>query len=641
MNIQGFYTGREFDADTFFGAHPYEGGTHFAVWAPSARDVKVITSGLSDGSWAEWQMHRSYSGCWEADAAGVTRGTCYQYRVCGADGSVVDHCDPYGTAMTLRPDGRSIVWGAPTCQWTDSAWMAKRSKNFDAPLNIYEAQAGSWRCKEDGTPYTYSELAKQLPAYLKENGYTHLELMPLSEYPFDGSWGYQTTGYFAVTSRYGTPAQFASFVNACHRMGIGVIMDFVPVHFAANADALANFDGTHLYEYDSDVGHSEWGTCNFNYYRREMCSFLNSAAALWMEVYHCDGIRMDAISRALYWQGDPARGVNEGAVTFLRNLNHGLNERWPTGVYMAEDSTNFLKVTAPTRYDGIGFDYKWDMGWMHDTLDYFATPFGQRPDAYGKIIFSMHYFYNELYLLALSHDEVVHGKKTVIDKLWGTYEEKCAQLRTLYFYMYAHPGKKLNFMGNELGHFREWDEKRELDWDLLKYPFHDAFQKYFGALSRLYATQPALYAGEYDPRCFEWVASESRDEGVYAWLRKGAGQTILCVMNTQNTAHKKFPLYLRFPAGAEELLNTEAPCWGGADKSKPKALHTSDGGVYGRDYTLTVDLPAMGSRMFKLTPEAPRPEAAQASARRAAAARRKAARTQNAKADAAAYNSKK
>ena len=636
MNIQGFYTGREFDADTFFGAHPYEGGTHFAVWAPSARDVKVITSGLSDGSWAEWQMHRSYSGCWEADAAGVTRGTCYQYRVCGADGSVVDHCDPYGTAMTLRPDGRSIVWGAPTCQWTDSAWMTKRSKNFDAPLNIYEAQAGSWRCKEDGTPYTYSELAKQLPAYLKENGYTHLELMPLSEYPFDGSWGYQTTGYFAVTSRYGTPAQFASFVNACHRMGIGVIMDFVPVHFAANADALANFDGTHLYEYDSDVGHSEWGTCNFNYYRREVCSFLSSAAALWMEVYHCDGIRMDAISRALYWQGDPARGVNEGAVTFLRNLNHGLNERWPTGIYMAEDSTNFLKVTAPTRYDGVGFDYKWDMGWMHDTLDYFATPFGERPGCYGKLLFSMHYFYNELYLLALSHDEVVHGKKTIIDKLWGTYEEKCAQLRTLYFYMYAHPGKKLNFMGNEIAHFREWDEKRELDWGLLQYPFHDAFQKYFASLSRLYATQPALYAGEYDPRCFEWVASESRDEGVYAWLRKGAGQTILCVMNTQNTAHKKFPLYLRFPAGAEELLNTEAPCWGGADKSKPKALHTTDGGVYGRDYTLTVDLPAMGSRMFRLTPETPRPEA-----RRAAAARRKAARTQNAKADAAAHNSKK
>ena len=260
---------------------------------------------------------------------------------------------------------------------------------------------------------------------------------------------------------------------------------------------------------------------------------------------------------------------------------------------------------------------------------------------HNALTFSMTYAFSENFILPLSHDEVVHGKKTVIDKLWGTYEEKCAQLRTLYFYMYAHPGKKLNFMGNEIAHFREWDEKRELDWGLLQYPFHDAFQKYFASLSRLYATQPALYAGEYDPRCFEWVASESRDEGVYAWLRKGAGQTILCVMNTQNTAHKKFPLYLRFPAGAEELLNTEAPCWGGADKSKPKALHTTDGGVYGRDYTLTVDLPAMGGRMFRLTPEAPRPEAAQASARRAAAARRKAARTQNAKADAAAHNSKK
>ena len=306
MNIQGFYTGREFDADTFFGAHPYEGGTHFAVWAPSARDVKVITSGLSDGSWAEWQMHRSYSGCWEADAAGVTRGTCYQYRVCGADGSVVDHCDPYGTAMTLRPDGRSIVWGAPTCQWTDSAWMAKRSKNFDAPLNIYEAQAGSWRCKEDGTPYTYSELAKQLPAYLKENGYTHLELMPLSEYPFDGSWGYQTTGFFAPTSRYGTPDELCTLIDACHAADIGVIFDFVPVHFAVDEYGLKRFDGTALYEYPAAaVGESEWGSCNFMHSRGEIRCFLQSAADYWLRTFHADGLRMDAVSRLIYWQGDP------------------------------------------------------------------------------------------------------------------------------------------------------------------------------------------------------------------------------------------------------------------------------------------------------------------------------------------------
>ena len=324
------------------------------------------------------------------------------------------------------------------------------------------------------------------------------------------------------------------------------------------------------------------------------------------------------------------RGVNQGAVNFLRSLNHGLNKRWPTGIYMAEDSTNFLKVTAPTRYDGVGFDYKWDMGWMHDTLDYFATPFGERPNAYGKLLFSMHYFYNELYLLALSHDEVVHGKKTIIDKLWGTYAEKCAQLRTLYFYMYMHPGKKLNFMGNELGHFREWDEKRELDWDLLKYPFHDAFQKYFARLSLVYATEPALFDGEYNPDCFEWVASESCTEGVYAWLRKGRGQNLLCIMNTQDHAHKKFPLYLKFPCSAELVLDTEAAEWGGAHKGRRKLhFHTTDGGVYGRDYTLTVDLPAMGSFLLRLTPEAPNPDAARISANKAMAQKRRTARAKN------------
>ena len=461
---KSFFNGDCFDAYRILGAHPWQGdhgeeGWRFAVWAPGATAVEVC--GGFDGWGAGIPLQKADTGVWSGFVSGLCEGELYKYRIHGADGSVVMRADPYAFASEVRPANASRLTKLDF-SFDDSAWMERRDKCRNLPMNIYELHAGSWKHKPNSTQpdgsdgwYDYEELARELIPWLLEHHFTHVELLPLAEHPFDGSWGYQTTGYFAVTSRYGTPAQFASFVNACHRMGIGVIMDFVPVHFAANADALANFDGTHLYEYDSDVGHSEWGTCNFNYYRREVCSFLNSAAALWMEVYHCDGIRMDAISRALYWQGDPARGVNEGAVTFLRNLNHGLNDRWPTGVYMAEDSTNFLKVTAPTRYDGIGFDYKWDMGWMHDTLDYFATPFGQRPDAYGKIIFSMHYFYNELYLLALSHDEVVHGKKTVIDKLWGTYEEKCAQLRTLYFYMYMHPGKKLNFMGNEFGH-PEW-----------------------------------------------------------------------------------------------------------------------------------------------------------------------------------------
>ena len=618
MNMQDFYTGHAFDAYEFFGAHTYFGGTHFAVWAPSAQHIAVETEV------GTYDMHRTQSAVWECDAPGVQAGMVYQYWVRGANGQSVAHCDPYGTAMTLRPDGRSIVSDAPK-GFADDKWMQERTKCFDKPLNIYEVHAGSWRQKEDGSWYTYAELADLLPAYCKKNGFTHIELMPLAEHPFDGSWGYQTTGFFAPTSRYGTPDELVEFVNACHKQGIGVILDFVPVHFAVDAYGLKEFDGTPLYEYPAAaVGQSEWGSCNFMHSRGEIRCFIQSCADYWLRVFHADGLRMDAVSRLIYWQGDPNRGVNEGAVNFLRSLNHGLNERWPTGIYMAEDSTNFLKVTAPTRYDGVGFDYKWDMGWMHDTLDYFATPFGERPNAYGKIVFSMHYFYNELYLLALSHDEVVHGKKTIIDKLWGTYEEKCAQLRTLYFYMYTHPGKKLNFMGNELGHFREWDEKKELDWGLMKYPFHDSFQKYFAELGRLYATEPALYDGEYNPNCFEWIACESRDEGVYAWLRKGAGQTILCVMNTQNTAHKKFPLYFQYPCAADELLNSEAACWNGADRSRTRHLHTTDGGVYGRDYTLSVDLPAMGSRMYRITPEAPHPEAAQASARKAAAQKRKA-----------------
>ena len=559
-----FFNGDCFDAYRILGAHPCTApdgaeGWRFAVWAPGATAVEVC--GGFDGWEAGVPMERAETGVWSAFIPGLAEGDLYKYRVHGADGSVVMRSDPYAFSTELRP-GTASRLAKLDFAFDDHAWMERRDKCRNRPLNIYELHAGSWKHKPGSTQpdgsdgwYNYEELAKELIPWLLDHHFTHVELLPLAEHPFD---------------------------------------------------------------------------CNFNYYRREVCSFLSSAAGLWMDVYHCDGIRMDAISRALYWQGDPNRGVNQGAVNFLRSLNHGLNKRWPTGIYMAEDSTNFLKVTAPTRYDGVGFDYKWDMGWMHDTLDYFATPFGERPNAYGKLLFSMHYFYNELYLLALSHDEVVHGKKTIIDKLWGTYAEKCAQLRTLYFYMYMHPGKKLNFMGNELGHFREWDEKRELDWDLLKYPFHDAFQKYFARLSLVYATEPALFDGEYNPDCFEWVASESCTEGVYAWLRKGRGQNLLCIMNTQDHAHKKFPLYLKFPCSAELVLDTEAAEWGGAHKGRRKLhFHTTDGGVYGRDYTLTVDLPAMGSFLLRLTPEAPNPDAARISANKAMAQKRRTARAKN------------
>lgn len=598
MLPQEYHTGACFDLYRHLGAHPCKGGWSFRIWAPGALDVQL------EGDFNGWQgapMSRDNAGVWSCTAK-AKEGQLYKFRVLGPDGSWVEHSDPCALAAELRPGTASRLFDLSRleAQFTDGVWIAGQDKHYDRPMNIYEMHAGSWKRKPDGSWYDYEELAQELIPWLVEHQYTHVELLPLAEHPFDGSWGYQNTGYFAPTSRYGTPVQFARFVNACHLAGIGVLMDFVPVHFAKNADGLARLDGTFLYEYDSDVGQSEWGTCNFNFYRGEVRSFLNSAAAIWLDLYHCDGIRMDAISRALYWLGDPSRGVNQGAVQFLQNMNQGLHQRFPSAILTAEDSTNFLKVTAPVEYDGLGFDYKWDMGWMHDTLDFFATPFDQRRDAYHKLTFSMSYFYNELYLLSLSHDEMVHGKKTVIDKLWGTYEEKFAQARLLYFYMLTHPGKKLNFMGSELAHFREWDEERELDWMLLRYPLHDAFHKYIAALNGLYHAEPALYEGEYNAACFEWVACQSRDEGIYAYLRKGRGGPLLAVMNTQPKAYLKYPLYLTEGCTARMLFSTDLQQWGGATRAPSQPQATLPGGVFGRSHTLYVDLPPLSGALYRL-----------------------------------------
>ena len=598
MLPQEYHTGACFDLYRHLGAHPCKGGWSFRIWAPGALDVQL------EGDFNGWQgapMSRDNAGVWSCTAK-AKEGQLYKFRVLGPDGCWTEHSDPCALAAELRPGTASRLFDLSRleAQFTDGVWMAGQDKHYDRPMNIYEMHAGSWKRKPDGSWYDYEELAQELIPWLVEHQYTHVELLPLAEHPFDGSWGYQNTGYFAPTSRYGTPVQFARFVNACHLAGIGVLMDFVPVHFAKNADGLARLDGTFLYEYDSDVGQSEWGTCNFNFYRGEVRSFLNSAAAIWLDLYHCDGIRMDAISRALYWLGDPSRGVNQGAVQFLQNMNQGLHQRFPSAILTAEDSTNFLKVTAPVEYDGLGFDYKWDMGWMHDTLDFFATPFDQRRDAYHKLTFSMSYFYNELYLLSLSHDEMVHGKKTVIDKLWGTYEEKFAQARLLYFYMLTHPGKKLNFMGSELAHFREWDEERELDWMLLRYPLHDAFHKYIAALNGLYHAEPALYEGEYNAACFEWVACQSRDEGIYAYLRKGRGGPLLAVMNTQPKAYLKYPLYLTEGCTARMLFSTDLQQWGGTTRAPSQPQATLPSGVFGRNHTLYVDLPPLSGALYRL-----------------------------------------
>ena len=588
MDMQAFYTGHAFDAYEFFGAHTYFGGTHFAVWAPGAQYVQVV------GEFGEYGMHRTYAGVWEADVNGADAGMAYQYRVTGANGRCVDHCDPYGFAMKLRPDGRSIIAERPT-GFADEAWLATRSKNYDKPLNIYEVHMGSWQQKEDGSWYTYAELAELLPAYCQKYGYTHLELMPLAEYPFDGSWGYQTTGFFAPTSRYGTPDELAQFIDVCHKQGIGVILDFVPVHFAVDEYGLKEFDGTPLYEYPAaSVGQSEWGSCNFMHSRGEIRCFIQSCADYWLRVFHADGLRMDAVSRLIYWQGDPSRGVNGSTLEFLKGMNAGLQQRHPTAMLIAEDSTNFPKVTAPVAYGGLGFDYKWDLGWMNDTLDYFKKTPEERKHNLSKLTFSMMYAWNEHYILPFSHDENVHGKATIVQKMYGEYEGKFPQARALYLYMAIHPGKKLDFMGNEFAQLREWDESREQDWSVLKYPNHDSFRVFRKALNEAYLQNDGFWSREYDPAAFRWLDCAHPEKNACAIWRQGSEGGVLAAFNFGDTELTDYELTLPQKGKLTLLLDTDWTSFGGSttQPAKGKALPAAD--------TLTLNLPPFSGVLYAL-----------------------------------------
>ena len=589
MDMHEFYMGNVFDAYEFFGAHPTPDGTAFRTFAPSADRITII------GEWNNWQEENMIKDghVWSYFSARAKKGQMYKYVIYSSLGRV-EHCDPYGFAMELRPNFASIITDLDEYKFTDSEWLEKRSKNYNEPLNIYEVHLGSWHTDPDNENgwYSYSDIADKLIKYVKKHHYTHIEFMPLSEHPADCSWGYQNTGFFAPTSRYGTPAQLMKLIDKCHKNDIGVIMDFVPVHFAIDGYALAKYDGTCLYEYpDSDVTISEWGTCNFIHSRREVCCFLQSAANYWLEKYHFDGLRMDAISRAIYWQGKPERGVNKCTVDFLKKMNSGLHALHPTAMLIAEDSTAFPKVTAPVEYDGLGFDYKWDLGWMNDTLDYFRTPPAERKYHHGKITFSMQYFYNELYLLPISHDENVHGKATVIQKMWGDYDVKFPQARAFYMYMYSHPGKKLNFMGGEFAQFREWDETREQDWDMLKYPLHDSFLRYMTDLEKLYTTRSSLYNGEYNPDCFKWILPDESERSVFAYKRCAENETTICLLNFSDKEQN-----ITIPADGltdlKELINSDSNIYSGETEVKRSVKIKPAGGEF------SVKLSPFSGRLF-------------------------------------------
>ncbi len=569
MDFYGFYTGKIFDAYEYLGAHMQDDGTTFRTFAPSASRVSLI--GEFSG-WQELPMEKVHDGnFWEVHVKDALPGMMYKYRIYGGDGRCIDHCDPYGYGMELRPATASIIRSRDSFHFQDQAWMKKRSDCRDKPLNIYEIHFGSFRKPSDEPDawYTYDELADLLIPHLKEAGYNYLEIMPLAEYPSDDSWGYQGTGFFSPTSRYGTMDQFKSFINACHRSGIGVILDFVPIHFAVDDYALAHYDGTALYEYPhSAVGYSEWGSCNFMHSRGEVRSFLQSAADYWLSEFHIDGLRMDAISRAIYWQGDPARGVNGNAVDFLRNMNQGLKKRYPDVILAAEDSTSFPDITRPAEEGGLGFDYKWDMGWMNDTLNYFRTAPSYRTAEYHKLTFSMAYYYQERYLLPLSHDEVVHGKATIMQKMYGDYDGKFPQARAFYMYMYAHPGKKLNFMGNEIGQLREWDEKREQDWCLLSYPAHDGFFHFMADLNHFYLEHSSLWEQDYEEGGFQWLDCHQEEKCIYAFERRSRKERLVAVFNFSD---KKVDDFVLKVPGAEALIpvfSSDLEMYGGASREK-------------------------------------------------------------------------
>lgn len=586
MDFYGFYTGKIFDAYQFLGAHLTDHGTDFRTFAPGASRIALIGE-FND--WQETEMHKIHDGhFWECHVENAAAGMMYKYRIYGRDGRCIDHCDPYGFGMELRPNSASFIRDMDAFVFDDKKWMQSRSDCKNKPLNIYEIHMGSFRKPSDQPDawYSYEEMADILIPYLKENGYNYLEVMPLNEYPCDESWGYQSTGFFSPTSRYGTADQLKAFINCCHKNQIGIIMDFVPVHFAVDDYALSSYDGTALYEYPHNaVGVSEWGSCNFMHSRGEVRSFLQSCANYWLSEYHIDGLRMDAISRAIYWQGDPGRGVNMNAVEFLKNMNQGLKMLHPTAILAAEDSTSYPGVTKDVSAGGLGFDYKWDMGWMNDTLDYFRTDPQYRSRDYHKLTFSMMYYYDDQFLLPLSHDEVVHGKATILQKMNGDYDKKFPQARAFYMYMYAHPGKKLNFMGNEIGHFREWDEKREQDWNLLDYPAHQNFHRFMMDLNGLYAKHPAFFENDFDKEGFQWLDCHQEKSCIYAFERISRQERIIALFNFSDIEQDAYTLDIPVAEKLELLLSSDEVRYGGTLELSGHASLTPEKGSY------TFDLP--------------------------------------------------
>lgn len=598
-----------------FGTHQVElngvMGVHFALWAPNAIKVRVV------GNFNNWQgdnheMHRRQGGVWTLFIPGLREGELYKYEITTAAGETCLKSDPYAFYCEQRPNTASIVYSLDGYCWRDRKWLRKRRRSFDKakPLNIYEVHLGSWKRKPDGSFYTYRELAKELIPYVKKLGFTHLELLPLAEHPYDGSWGYQVTGYYAATSRYGTPHDLMYFVDECHRHGLGVILDWVPGHFCKDGHGLGRFDGSPLFEEEE---HREWGTYKFNFRRREVWSFLISNAIFWLDKFHFDGLRVDGVTSMLYldygkepgtWQPNIYGGrENLEAIAFLQKLNETVARYFPDVLMIAEESTPWPKVTKPPSQGGLGFHFKWNMGWMNDTLEYSAADFPERREKHHLLTFSMVYAFAEKFILPLSHDEVVHGKKSLIGRIPGDYWQQFAGLRVLYLYQMCHPGKKLLFMGGELAQFIEWRYYEGLEWFLLAYPMHRKLQEFVQKINWLYRQERSLWQLDDSWKGFTWLEPNNAAQSVYVFLRRAKnGEFLLVVLNFKPDFYPEYRIGVPAAGQYYEILNSDAPAFGGAGQLNEQPVQAEPVPWQGQEYSIVIKLPPLAGVLLKPVP---------------------------------------
>jgi 1,4-alpha-glucan branching enzyme len=617
--------GRHYDTYEKLGAHikTVDGvsGVNFAVWAPSAKRVSVV------GDFNRWdgRVHpmrsRGSSGIWELFLPELGESTIYKFEIVGDQGDVLPlKADPYAFSAELRPNTGSVVARLDKHQWQDSEWISRRSQKdwLEQPILVYEVHLGSWRrIPEDHNRWlTYRELGDQLIPYVKDLGYTHIELLPIMEHPYDGSWGYQTLGYFAATSRYGSPAEFMEFVDRCHQAGLGVFLDWTPAHFPRDTHGLSLFDGTHLFEHSDprQGSHPDWGTLVYNYGRNEVQNYLISNALFWLDKYHIDGLRVDAVASMLYldysrkqdeWIPNRYGGrENLEAIDFIKRMNEVAHLRFPGVLTIAEESTSWPSVSRPTYLGGLGFSLKWNMGWMNDTLKYFSKDSIFRRYEHNKLTFSLLYAFSENFMLPFSHDEVVHGKNSLLHKMPGDMWQQFANLRLLFAYQYAHPGKKLLFMGQEIAQRSEWAETKSLDWHLLQHASHRGIQQLIADLNKLVAAEPALHEIDFEWQGFEWIDANDSDNSVYSFFRRGKHPDDILVVILNATPVVRYGYYIGVPRAGhyEEILNTDSATYGGTNVGNLGGMNATEHAHQGRRHSLSLTLPPLAVVFLKWRP---------------------------------------